>query len=295
MKKSKRTSKNFDGKWAMEYLFATEALNKVVIGQNKAVTTMSACLSTYVNQQRLKLDLLAPRLIIQGETSSGKTTLAIEGAKYMKLPYSVINGGLLSPEGYRGQSIFDSLKLIDEKMGHILIIDELDKLIHKTKHDAFYQNTLYAILGVLGGEPIQITTGDYLECVQSINTKNIMVICCGIFHPITFGDDKTQNAKLLHRFGFDFELVNRFSHFISMEPLSEKFIESIIKLEAEKLANQYATGKLENHFTPKINTNYILQIIKKNKLLGIRHAKALIQAQLEKYYTANAVEDMFNP
>lgn len=282
------------GNWAIEYIYALEHLNKVIIGQNKANQVLSACIATYLNQRKIGLDYIAPRIIMQGPTSSGKTTLAVESATYMCTPYSIINGGLVTPEGYRGQSFTDSLKNINPKIGHVLIIDELDKVILKAKSDSFYQTIVYNILAILGGEPIQITTGEYLESVDIIETKNIMLICCGIFHPISFSDDPSKNARLLKKFGFSTELCNRFSHFIKMDKLSPHDTKKIIDDLTIKIGQQYLSGSLLNHFIPPIKRQKILNEVQKPNGLGIRHAKALIQAELEKYYIKNSNSDAFN-
>lgn len=282
------------GNWAIEYIYALEYLNKVIIGQNKANQALSACIATYLNQRKIGLDYVAPRIIIQGPSSSGKTTLAIETATYMCTPYSIINGGLVSPEGYRGQSFTDSLKNINPKLGHVLIIDELDKVILKAKTDNFYQTIVFNILAILGGEPIQLTTGEYLESVDFIETKNIMVICCGIFHPLKFNDDPSKNARLLKKFGFSTEFCNRFSHFIAMERLSKNDTQKIIDNLIINIGHQYLSGSLNLHYIPKINRQKILNEIQKPNGLGIRHTKALIQSELEKYYTKNSNNDAFN-
>jgi len=282
------------GNWAIEFIYALEYLNKVIIGQNKANQVLSACIATYLNQRKLGLDYVAPRIIVQGPSSSGKTTLAIETATYMCTPYSIINGGLVSPEGYRGQSFTDSLKNINPKIGHVLIIDELDKVILKAKSDSFYQTIVFNILAILGGEPIQLTTGEYLESVDIIETKNIMVICCGIFHPLKFNDDPSKNARLLKKFGFSTELCNRFSHFITMERLSKNDTQKIIDNLVINIGHQYLSGSLNLHYIPKINRQKILNEIQKQNGLGIRHTKALIQSELEKYYIKNSNNDAFN-
>lgn len=291
---TKYTSKKVNKKapyrhWQVDYGVARKKLTERFEGNAQAIGALSGLYTSYLKLITIDTDLVAPRLMLTGPVSSGKTSMVNSLAKLLNVPHVTVSGGSLTPEGYRGSNISAGIKsLINssgsierlERYGGILHIDEFDKLALRAKEDQFYESLLHNFLGLLGGEVFQVDGDEWDQSGTQLNTQKIMIVLSGAFSWLkesAFSDPK-KTIKTLIREGFPIEFTSRLTDHIHLQRPNRKQIKTIIEREAEKLSECYRAGK----FTPKLKEVKLTNITKEviNNGLGIRSARRLISQEL---------------
>ncbi|MBF0313615.1 MAG: AAA family ATPase [Oligoflexia bacterium] len=293
--------------WAEKYLIYEGLLNERFIGQEQACRELAGIVASFINlmtmDKTIARDLLAPRVIISGGTSQGKTSMSMAIADFLNCPYSIINCGAITPEGYKGTNISDGLFQMvqshgqeEVEAGSILIIDEFCKLIQRSKQDPFYQSCIYNLLGILGGEKILINPkDDSIGGPVLLDTKKIIVILCGIFKgvPQRAWSNQKNSINGLIKFGFPDELMGRISHIIALKKLMKSDVAQIVGREFEKIMPLYQTGKISFDL-PLSEMKKITNEVYSGPL-GIRYAKMLLHQKMYDVAQKTAIDDMFNP
>lgn len=189
-----------------------EYLDKYVIGQEDAKRYLSV--AVYNHYKRLAqnadddVDIEKSNIIIVGPTGTGKTLLAKTIARFLDVPFTIVDATVLTEAGYVGEDIESLLTRLlqvadyDVKKAEqgIVFIDEIDKIARKGDNpsitrdvsgEGVQQGLLKLLEGSIVNVPPQGGRKHPEQKMIQVNTKNILFICGGAFDGI--------ERKIAHR------------------------------------------------------------------------------------------------
>jgi ATP-dependent Clp protease ATP-binding subunit ClpX len=216
-----------------------------------------------------------PVPLLIGPTGSGKTYLLKKFSEYLDFPICNIAATNLTPTGYVGDTFKDVLvEYYAEQTGKthndadftktsasIVFIDEVDKITKPTSDtQANWPIAIQSsLLTLLEGGEVSGTVGRGMsEKYYSFNTDNMFIMIAGNFESIRdelkksakpsmgFQDLNKDNPKLkkkIHELliedGMLPELAGRISTVVSLDELSDKQLEAILKNKKDSVYVQY--------------------------------------------------------
>ena len=208
------------------------SLDEYVIGQDNAKKALSV--AVYNHYKRIlsresenEVEIQKSNVLLLGPTGVGKTYLAQNLAKALKVPFAIADATTLTEAGYVGEDVENILlKLIqaadfDISLAEkgIIYIDEIDKISHRSENrsitrDVSGEGVQQALLKILEGTVANVPPQggrkhpgqDFIQ----INTKDILFICGGAFDGINSIVEKRRGGRSI---GY------------AADPLSEKDLE----------------------------------------------------------------------
>ncbi len=182
-----------------------EFLDEYIIDQHDAKKTIAVAVYNHykrLNQSRNQdVEIEKSNILLVGSTGTGKTLIAKSIAKYLNVPFTIVDATVFTEAGYVVEDVESILSRLlqvcdyDVKAAEkgIIYIDEIDKVARKADNpsltrDVSGEGVQQAMLKLLEGSEVLVAPqGGRKHPDQKmikVNTENILFICGGAFSGI---------------------------------------------------------------------------------------------------------------
>jgi ATP-dependent Clp protease ATP-binding subunit ClpX len=180
-------------------------LDGYVIGQDEAKKYISVAVYNHykrLNQSKTdEVEIEKSNILMVGQTGTGKTLLAKTIAKFLNVPFAIVDATVFTEAGYVGEDVESILSRLLQACNYdinaaqhgIIYIDEIDKIARKGDNpsitrDVSGEGVQQAMLKLLEGSEVLVPPqGGRKHPEQKlvkVDTSNILFICGGAFEGI---------------------------------------------------------------------------------------------------------------
>jgi ATP-dependent Clp protease ATP-binding subunit ClpX len=180
-----------------------EHLDSYVIGQDEAKIALAV--AVYNHYKRVSavgdgsgVEIEKSNILFLGPTGSGKTLLAQTIAKFLNVPFTIVDATVLTEAGYVGEDVDNVIVRllqaadydVDRAERGIIFVDEVDKVARKSANasitrdvsgEGVQQGLLKLLEGTVSAVPPKDGRKHPEQNLVQVNTKNILFVCGGAF------------------------------------------------------------------------------------------------------------------
>lgn len=181
-------------------------LDQYVIGQDEAKKVLSVAVYNHYKRLNQKgddeVEIEKSNILFVGETGTGKTLLAKSIAKFLNVPFAIVDATVFTEAGYVGEDIESILARLLQSCNQdikaaergIVYIDEIDKIARKGDNasltrDVSGEGVQQGLLKLLEGSEVLVPPNGGRkhpdQKMLKVDTANILFICGGAFDGIS--------------------------------------------------------------------------------------------------------------
>ena len=193
-------------------------LDKYVVGQECAKKAISVAVYNHYKRLNQKstgdVEIEKSNILMVGPTGTGKTLLARTIARFLNVPFAIVDATVFTESGYVGEDVESILSRLLQVCDYdveaaergIVYIDEIDKVARKQDNasitrDVSGEGVQQGMLKLLEGSEVLVPPQGGRkhpdQKMVKINTHNILFICGGAFDGIERRIAERVNTKVI--------------------------------------------------------------------------------------------------